>query len=134
VFKILATHVSIDVPDLQATKQYLEKTLGIKKLRQVDRPDLGQIVWYPGLELWQAGSDGTAGRVRHVAWQVADIDETIDFLKGNGVVFETEEPRQIDTRYLDTKEVIRFIFFKTPDGLEGELYQVDPPGPDEQSG
>jgi uroporphyrinogen decarboxylase len=119
----------MDVADLDETMKYLEGTFGLKKLRQVTRPDF-IVVWYPGLELWQAGPDATPGVVKHVAWQVDDIDQAVRVLKERGATFESDAPRQIDVDVLDTREVVRFIFFTTPGGLQGELYQVSPPACD----
>lgn len=126
MFDILGTHVSMDVANLDETTKYLEETLGLKKLRQVTLPDF-TIVWYPGLELWQAGPDATPGIAKHVAWQVDDIDEAVRELKERGVNFDFEEPKQIDPAVVDTGEIVRYIFFSTSVGLQGELYQVSPP-------
>lgn len=127
MFEIVATHVSLDVANLDETKKFLEERCGLKKLRELKRPDGSTVVWYPGLELWQAGLDTTPGLVKHVAWQVDDLQEAIRVLKEKGVSFETEEPRQIDVTVLDTKEIVHYIFFNTPAGFRGELYQVKPP-------
>jgi len=127
MFKIVSTHISTDVANLDETREYLEDVLGLEKLREVNREDIGTIVWYPGLELQQADSNAETGLVKHVAWQVDDIQEAIRVLKKKGVTFETEEARQIDECYLDTKEIVHYIFFRTPVGLQGELYQVRPP-------
>ena len=126
MFKILATHVSLDVEDLAATQKYLEDVCGFEKLRQVTRPDF-TVVWYPGLELWQAGPDATPGIAKHVAWQVDDIDEAVRELKERGVNFDFEEPKQIDPAAVDTGEIVRYMFFSTPVGLQGEIYEVKPP-------
>ena len=123
---ILRTHIATDVANLDETRKCLEETLGLKKLGQVTRPDF-TIVWYPGLELWQASSDATPSIVKHVAWQVDDIDEAVQALKQRGVTFDSEEPMQIDPAVVDTREIVRYIFFSTPVGLQGELYQVSPP-------
>lgn len=126
MFKIVATHVSMDVSDLAATQEYLEQVCGFEKLRQVTRPEF-RVVWYPGLELWQAKPEATPGVVKHVAWQVDDIDEAVRVLKDRGMTFETEEPQQIDVNVVDTGESVRYIFFTSPVGFQGELYQVSSP-------
>lgn len=125
-FRILSTHVSTDVANLEQIKEYLEKTLGLERLRELNRPNQGSVVWYPGLELSQATSDARPGLLKHVAWQVDDIHEAIRVLRETGFMFETEEPREIDLKHLDTKEIVRFIFFETPLGFRGELYEVNP--------
>ena len=125
-FRILSTHASIDVHNLEEGKKYLEKTLGLEKLRELTRPQQGTIVWYPGLELSQAEPGAKVGIVKHVAWQVDDIHEAIRVLKETGFTFETEDPRQIDVELLDTKEIVKFIFFETPLGFRGELFEANP--------
>jgi catechol 2,3-dioxygenase-like lactoylglutathione lyase family enzyme len=129
MFKILATHVSIDVEDLDATREYLEDVCGLEKLRQVTRPDF-VVVWYPGLELWQVKPDATPGVVKHLAWQVDDLDEAVRVLKEKGVEFNADAPKQIDANVVDTEERVRYAFFTTPVGIQGELYEVKPPRKD----
>ena len=67
------------------------------------------------------------GIVKHVAWQVDDIDAAVVDLKAKGVTFDTAEIQQIDVNVVDTGEIVRYIFFTTPVGLQGELYEVKPP-------
>src|SRR5262245_15947920 len=105
-FRILSTHVSMDVANLEQAQSYLEETLGIDRLRRLDRPDGSTIVLYPGLELSQGDSNSTLGHAKHVAWQVDDIQEAIRSLKEEGFLFENEQPRVVDASYLDTKEII----------------------------
>ncbi len=126
MFKILATHVAVDVEDLQATMHYLDDVVGLKELREVNRPNV-RVVWYPGLELAQAKPDSAPGIVKHVAWEVDDILAAIRDLKAQGVTFEGDEPRQIETAVVSTHQRVRYVFFTTPVGLRGELVQVDPP-------
>ena len=126
MFKVLDTHVSVDVANLDEARKYLEENCGLEKLRELNRPGV-TVAWYPGLELSQAGPNVRPGIVKHVAWQVDDINQATQILKERGVIFESEEPKQIDVKLLDTREIIRFIFFTTPVGLRGELYQVGPP-------
>ena len=95
MFEIIDNHVSVDVADLEATRRYLEESCGLNKLREVNRPGL-TIAWYPGLELWQATDDAAPGIVKHVAWQVDDINAAVVDLKAKGVTFDTEEIQQID--------------------------------------
>ena len=118
----------MEVANLEQSEEYFSKVLGMERFREFQKPEVGRIVWFPGLELRQAGKDGAPGTVLHVAWQVDDIDEAVRVLREKGVAFESDEPRQIDVGNLDTDEIVRFIFFETPTGLQGELYQVDQPG------
>ena len=102
MFNIVGTHVSMDVADLDETRRYLEDVCGLEKLRQVTRPTF-TVVWYPGLELWQAGPDSTPGAVKHLAWQVDDIDEAVRVLSQTGASFETEAPQAIDVEVVDLR-------------------------------
>ena len=123
MLKILATHTYVTVPDLAAAGRYLEEVCGFKKVRQVTRPGVN-VVWYPGLELWEGDPEENPGVGQHLAWQVEDIDETVRMLKKRGVTFETESPKQVDVNLVDTREIIRYIFFTTPVGLRGELVEI----------
>ncbi|MCL4488845.1 MAG: hypothetical protein M1570_12040 [Chloroflexi bacterium] len=125
MYQILATHVAVDVANLDEFKNYFDQC-GFRKLREVKRPGL-TVSWYPGLELCQAAADAKPGVVKHVAWQVDDIDQAVRALRQAGVAVEGDEPSRIDVSVLDTAEVVRYIFFTTPVGLRGELYQVSPP-------
>jgi hypothetical protein len=40
-------------------------------------------------------------------------------LKANGVLFETDEARQIDPSLLDTNELVQYVFFQNPVGFRG---------------
>jgi len=125
--KILGSHVRIEVADLERTKEYLSKTLGMAPVRQLRKPDASVVVWYPGLEIAQSAQQSQPGLISHLACEVDDIQEAMRALKSTGVVFDTEEPRQIDSSYLDTKELVQFVFFQSPLGVRGELYQITPP-------
>jgi glyoxylase I family protein len=56
-----------------------------------------------------------AAGLRHLAFEVDDIDEAVDHLQANGVI---TEPIRID----ETTGK-RFTFFADPDGLPLELYE-----------
>jgi catechol 2,3-dioxygenase-like lactoylglutathione lyase family enzyme len=121
---IVATHVAVEVADLEETKRYLE-TSGIEKLRELRRGDI-QVVWYPGLELRQVKTDGTPGIAQHVAWEVDDIASAMSEMKVTGVVFDTEGPNLLDATLLDRADKVEYAFFTTPFGLRGEIVQVTP--------
>jgi len=120
--KVLSTHVSMDVPDLEKTTRYLEDALGIAKQREVTVPGLGRIAFYPGLELMQASAGQQAGVVKHVAWEVEDIVAAMHELGEKGVVFETDRPQEAPFR--ETGEMVLYVNFTTPVGFAGELIQV----------
>lgn len=54
--------------------------------------------------------------LRHLAFQVDNIEESVEYLKGNGI--DCEEIR------IDEFTGKKFTFFKDPDGLPLELYSV----------
>ena len=124
--KILGSHVRVEVDDLDKAKERLSKLLGMAPLRQLRKPDGTCVVWYPGLELAESAQPVQQGLMSHLAWEVDDIQEAMQLLKANGVVFETGEARQIDPSLLDTKELVQFVFFESPLGFRGELYQITP--------
>src|SRR5262245_42395184 len=106
MFTILATHVAVDVPDLEQAKQYLEGC-GIHKLRELNRPGV-TVAWYPGLELRKVEPNATAGIVKHVAWEVDDIAAAMRELKAQGVTFDSEGPNQLDVALLDRPDRVQF--------------------------
>jgi catechol 2,3-dioxygenase-like lactoylglutathione lyase family enzyme len=119
--KSVSTHVSMDVADLEESTEYLEEVLRLPKDREVTVEGLGRIVFYPGLELMQVEPGGTPGVVKHVAWEVDDIYEAIEYLKDQ-VAFETDGP--LEAPFKDTCELVLYINFTTPVGLAGEIIQV----------
>src|SRR5579864_2391382 len=123
---ILGSHVRVEVDDLEKAKQRFSKLLGVAPLRQLRKPDGTCVVWYPGLELAESAQPVQPGMMAHLAWEVDDIQEAMQLLKANGVAFETDEARQIDPSFLDTKELLQFVFFESPLGFRGELYQITP--------
>ena len=121
----IETHVRLDVPNLKTAREYLEDTLGLPLLRSVVRPEF-TVAWYSGLELWQAEDDGEQSVTTHVAWQVDNIDATVERLRRDVVTFDTEEVQAIDAEVVTTNERVRYIFFDTPLGVKAELYEVKP--------
>lgn len=55
------------------------------------------------------------GIINHIAFVVKDIEESIEKLKANHVVFDTDAPRPMANKLI--------IFFKGPDGESLELVQ-----------
>jgi hypothetical protein len=95
-------------------------------LRQLRKPDGTCVLSYPGLELAHSAKPAQPGLMSHLAWEV-DIRQAMQLLKANGVVFKSDDARQIDPSFLDTKELVQFVFFESPLGFRGELYQITPP-------
>ena len=88
-------HVSLNVKDIEASREFYVQQLGMEEL---DRPDLG----FPGLwlrsgsqEVHLLGIDsGAPLREQHFAFLVDDLDDVISELAGKGVA--CSEPGDID--------------------------------------
>ncbi len=119
-------HIAIICSDYEASKSFYTEILGLEIIREVYREsrqsyklDLalgGQYI----IELFSfpnppsRPSHPEACGLRHLAFQVDDINETIKLLSQKGVVFE---PIRID-EFTGKK----FSFFTDPDQLPIELY------------
>ena len=79
-------------------------------------------MWYGEVE---AGD--TPSVLKHFAWQVGDIEVAVRVLMERGVIFDSDRPKTVDPAVVDAGETVRYIFFSTPFGLSGELYEVNPP-------
>ena len=120
-------HIAIICSDYQKSKHFYSEILGLKILLEVYREerqsyklDLEVGNQYQ-IELFSFPSPPArpshpeAAGLRHLAFEVDDIDEAVDNLQVNGVV---TEPIRVDE--FTGK---RFTFFADPDGLPLELYE-----------
>ncbi len=121
-------HIAIICSDYQISKQFYTKVLGFEIEREVFREARNS--WK--LDLKVAGkyqielfsfpdpaprpSRPEAAGLRHLAFEVNDLEEAILFLSGKNV--QTEPIR------IDEFTGKRFTFFADPDGLPLELYEV----------
>ena len=121
-------HIAIICSDYQISKQFYTEVLGFETEREVFREARNS--WK--LDLKVAGkyqielfsfpnpaprpSRPEAAGLRHLAFEVTDLDEAILFLSTKNV---QTEPIRID-EFTDK----RFTFFADPDGLPLELYEV----------
>ena len=84
--------VAIAVSDKERARKFYQETLGLKPTRtQMDggwiEYDLGETTIGVGCHpAWQPSRDGTT-----VAFEVDDMDETINQLKADGVTFDIEK-------------------------------------------
>ncbi len=120
-------HIAIICSDYPKSKHFYSEILGFKILLEVYREErqsykldleVGnqyqiELFSFPGPPA-RASRPEAAG-LRHLAFEVDDIDEAIDRLQANGVI---TEPIRIDE--FTGK---RFTFFADPDGLPLELYE-----------
>lgn len=120
-------HLAIICSDYEVSKRFYTEYLGLKVLSENYRPeregwklDLGIGDAYC-IELFSFKnpparvSRPEAAGLRHLAFQVSNIEESISGLRKNGI--ETEPVRT------DAYTGKRFTFFSDPDGLPLELYE-----------
>lgn len=120
-------HVAIICSDYQKSKQFYTEILGFSVIEETYRQernsykldlrvgDIGQIELFSFPNPPQRSSRPEACGLRHLAFEVDNIEETVTNLQNNGV--ETEEIR------LDEITGKRFTFFKDPDALPLEIYE-----------
>ena len=126
--KILRTHhVAIICSDYGASKAFYTQTLGLEVVSEVHRgernsykldlrlPDGTQIELFSFPDPPRRPSYPEACGLRHLAFEVADIDEAVGALRARGVVAEAIR--------VDEHTGKRFTFFADPDGLPLELYE-----------
>lgn len=128
MLKLLGTHhVAVICSDYERSRRFYVETLGLEVVREVYRRERGSHKLDLGL------LDGTqvelvslpdpprrpnypeACGLRHLAFEVADLDEAVRELQNSGVAVE---PVRVDEH---TGK--RFTFFADPDGLPLELYE-----------
>jgi glyoxylase I family protein len=125
---ILRTHhVAIIASNYSKSKDFYTRILGLEIVAEVYRaeresykldlrlPDGVQIELFSFPNPPKRPSYPEACGLRHLAFEVADIDEAVAELAGHGIVIE---PVRVDPH---TGK--RFTFFKDPDGLPLELYE-----------
>ncbi len=126
--KLLRTHhVAIICSDYRASRAFYVETLGleiISEAHRVDRdsykldlrlPDGSQIEMFSFPDPPARLSYPEACGLRHLAFEVDDVDGAADELRGRGVAVE---PIRVDEH-----TGRRFTFFADPDGLQLELYE-----------
>jgi glyoxylase I family protein len=120
-------HVAMIVSDYEVSKRFYTQTLGLEVVSENHRternsykldlrlPDGTQIELFSFPDPPRRPSYPEACGLRHLAFEVADIDETIDELQSHGVAVEQVR--------VDEHTGKRFTFFADPDGLPLELYE-----------
>ncbi|MGB1297192.1 MAG: VOC family protein [Psychrobium sp.] len=121
-------HVAIIASDYQRSKSFYCDILGLEIIRETYRqqrdsykldlalPDGAQIELFSFPDAPARPSYPEAQGLRHLAFAVDDIDESVAYLISQDIVVE---PIRLDE--LTSK---RFTFFNDPDGLPLELYEV----------
>jgi len=120
-------HVAIICSDYGRSKQFYTQVLGLEVVAEVYRaardsykldlqlPDGTQIELFSFPNPPNRPSYPEACGLRHLAFEVADVEIAVAHLKEHGVV---AEPVRVD-EYTGK----RFTFFADPDGLPLELYE-----------
>jgi glyoxylase I family protein len=120
-------HIAIIVSDYDASRRFYTEVLGLEVISEVHReerdsykldlrlPDGSQIELFSFPDPPRRPSHPEACGLRHLAFEVADIDEAVGELRRRGVAVEA-----IRTDGVTGK---RFTFFADPDGLPLELYE-----------
>ena len=120
-------HISIICSDYKKSRAFYVEILGLKVIRETYREERksykldlslnGEYI----IELFsfpdppQRVSNPEAAGLRHLAFEVENMDDVIEILKRNNI---TAEPVRIDE---NTGK--RFTFFRDPDNLPIELYE-----------
>ena len=120
-------HIAIISSDYQKAKDFYVDKLGFKVKREVERKDRDDFIITleapNGIEIELFIEKNPPRRVtrpeaaglRHLAFRVQDIEESVEKLNKKGI--ETEEIR------IDSQNGKRMTFFMDPDGLPLELHE-----------
>jgi glyoxylase I family protein len=121
-------HIAIICSDYERSKQFYTEALGLKIVREVFRAErnsykldlevngLYQIELFSFPDPPARPSRPEAVGLRHLAFEVNNIDEAVAEVQKHGV--ETESIR------IDEFTGKRFTFFADPDGLPIEFYEI----------
>ena len=123
-------HVALICSDYQRSKHFYTEILGLKVLAEHYRaerlsykldlqlPDGSQLELFSFPNPPPRPSTPEAQGLRHLAFQVLDVAQVVAYLEANAIAVE---PVRIDP-YTERA----YTFFKDPDGLPLELYQISP--------
>jgi glyoxylase I family protein len=121
-------HIAIICSDYAKSKQFYTEVLGLKIVREVYREqrqsykldlalgDLYQIELFSFPAPPARPSRPEAAGLRHLAFEVDDLDEAVAHIVSFGVSVESIRVDEFTDK--------RFTFFADPDGLPLELYEV----------
>ncbi len=119
-------HVAIICSDWDKTREFYVEKLGFQLTMEAYRPEIGdylrmlklgdtvlEVFIKPGYP--ERVTDPEAKGLRHLAFQVENVETVAAWLNGLGI--ETEPVR------VDNYNGGRFVFFKDPDGLPLEIHE-----------
>ncbi len=118
---------TIPVVDLNRAKRFYETTLGLKPVRANDDNTSGIVVFECGngtsMELYQRGPSKADHTV--ATFEVSDIEEEVNALRGKGVNFEDYDTPEIKTQNgIATQSSIKAAWFKDSDGNILCIHQI----------
>ena len=120
-------HVAVIASDYGRSKAFYTEVLGLTVIREVHRaerrsykldlalPDGTQVELFSFPDPPPRPSYPEARGLRHLAFEVADLDDAVGSLEGHGV--------RVEPIRVDEFTGKRFTFFADPDGLPLELYE-----------
>lgn len=121
-------HVAIICSDYDRSKAFYTDTLGLRVVAETHRaerdswkldltlPDGSQIELFSFPDPPPRPDTPEAQGLRHLAFAVEDVAQVAEALEAKGVAVEPIRTDEITSR--------RFTFFKDPDGLPLEIYEV----------
>jgi glyoxylase I family protein len=121
-------HVAIICSDYAASKEFYAGVLGLEIVSEIYRaerdsykldlraPDGVQVELFSFPDPPRRLSYPEARGLRHLAFEVADVEEAVRELEGKGV--------RVEPVRVDEQTGKRFTFFADPDGLPLELYEA----------
>ncbi|MCM2590287.1 SMU1112c/YaeR family gloxylase I-like metalloprotein [Rossellomorea marisflavi] len=121
-------HIAIICSDYEASKAFYTDLLGFTIIREVYREDrdsykldlalngtyIIELFSFP--EAPERASYPEARGLRHLAFEVENLEETVAELHQSGI--------QVEDIRIDPYTSKRFTFFSDPDGLPLELYEI----------
>ena len=119
-------HIAIIVSNYEKSKDFYVNKLGFQILRENYREDRGdykldlklgecELEIFSGKNNPKRPSYPEACGLRHLAFEVDDIEEAVKELKGKNI--------QVEEIRIDEYTEKKFTFFNDPDGLPLELYE-----------
>jgi predicted enzyme related to lactoylglutathione lyase len=110
---------TIPVVDLDRAKRFYETTLGLKPLRANNDSTFGIAMFECGngtrIELYQRSPSKADHTV--ATFEVSDIEEEVNALRGKGVVFEEYDMPEIRTQNgISTQGPVKAAWFKDSEG------------------
>ncbi len=121
-------HVAIISSDYERSKDFYTRILGLRQIAENFRaardsykldlalPDGSQVELFSFPNPPARATSPESCGLRHLAFAVADMDASVNWLQSQGV--------EVEAIRIDEYTGRRFTFFKDPDGLPLELYEV----------